>query len=133
MPVVPVMLVPVVLAPLRLASQLAIHVGRDQRFDWLIGKSGHDVDAMLCKDGKGALADAANDDHFDAQALQPARKYSRLVLGRGQCFGAQDSFGVRVHLDHCELAAAAEMRVQAAVLNGECNFHSSVVCFVGFH
>jgi hypothetical protein len=56
-------------AAFRLPGQLAVQVGRNQRFDRLIGNPGYDLDAMPGKDGQGALADAANDDQFDAQAL----------------------------------------------------------------
>ena len=110
-------------AAFRLPGQLAVQVGRNQRFDRLIGNSGYDVDAMPGKDGQGALADAANDDQFDAQALQPAGKRTRDMFGCGKRFGAQGGLGAWIHLDHCKVAAAAEMRIQAAVFNGYSNFH----------
>ena len=81
---------------------------------------------MLGKDGQGALTDAADDDQSDAQALQPARKHSRLVLGRGQRLGAQDGLGIGIHLNNRKLAAAAEMRIQAAVFSGNSNSHDYI-------
>ena len=111
-------------AAFRLPAQLAIQVGRNQRFDRLVGNPGYDVDAMPGKDGQGALADAANDDQFDAQALQPAGKRTGDMFRRGQRFGAQGGFGGWIHLDHRKVPAAAEMRIQAAVFNRNSNFHS---------
>jgi hypothetical protein len=113
----------VVRAAFRLPGQLAVQVGRNQRFDRLIGNPGYDVDAMPGKDGQGALADPADDDQFDAQALQPAGKRPRDMFGRGQRFGAQGGFGAWIHLDHRKVAAAAEMRIQATVFNRNCYFH----------
>jgi len=110
-------------AAFRLPGQLAVQVGRNQRFDRLIGNPGDDVDAMPGKDGQGALADAANDDQFDAQALQPAGKRTGDMFGRGQRFGAQGGFGAWIHLDQRKVAAAAEMRIQAAIFNRNSNFH----------
>ena len=65
--VVVMMVEPLVLAPFRLAGQPTVQVRLDHYFDPLIGKPGHDVDAVLGKDGQSALADAADDDQFDAQ------------------------------------------------------------------
>jgi hypothetical protein len=110
-------------AAFRLPGQLAVQVGRNQRFDRLIRNPGYDVDAMPGKDGQGALADAANDDQFHAQALQPAGKRTGDMFGRGQRFGAQGGFGAWIHLDHRKVAAAAKMRIQAAVFNRYSNFH----------
>jgi hypothetical protein len=121
---VPVLVVMLVMrAAFRLPGQLAVQVGRNQRFDRLIGNPGHDVDAMPGKDGQGALADAADDDQFDAQALQPAGKRTGNMFGRRQRFGAQGGFGAWIHLDQRKVAAAAEMRIQAPVFNRNSNFH----------
>jgi len=110
-------------AAFRLPGQLAVQVGRNQCFDRLIGNPGYDLDSMPGKDGQGALADPADDDQFDAQALQPAGKRTGDMFGRGQRFGAQGGFGAWIHLDDRKVAAAAEMRIQAAVLNRYSNFH----------
>ena len=122
------MVLPVVRAPFRLAGQLAVQVGRNQCFDRLIRNPGHDLDAMLGKDGQGALADAADNDQFDAQALQPARKCSGDMFGRRQSLGAQEGLGVGIHLNNRKLAAAAEMRIKPAVFNRNSNLHNFVIC-----
>ena len=118
-----IMIVPVVSAPFRLAGQLAIQVGRDQCFDRLIGKPGHDVDALLGKERQSSLTNAPGDDEFNPLALQPAGKRTGDMFGRGQRFGAQGGFGAWIHLDQRKVAAAAEMRIQAAVFNRNSNFH----------
>ena len=110
-------------AAFRLPGQLAVQIGRNQRFDRLIGNPSYDVDAMPGKDGQGALADAADDDQLDTQALQPAGKRTGDMFGRGQRFGAQGGFGAWIHLDQRKVAAAAEMRIQAAIFNRNSNFH----------
>ena len=108
-------------AAFRLPGQLAVQVGRNQCFDRLIGNPGYDLDSMPGKDGQGALADPADDDQFYAQALQPAGKRTGDMFGRRQRFGAQG--GAWIHLDQRKVAAAAKMRIQAAVFNRYNNFH----------
>ena len=83
---------------------------------------------MLDKNVEGAAADTADDDHFNPQLTEPARKRSRLMLRRRQSFSAQGGFGVGVHFNDRKLAAAAEMRIQATVLNRNSNFHNFVIC-----
>ncbi len=118
------MVVPVMGTACRFAGQLAVQVGLDQSIDRLIGKPGHDVDALLGKERQGAMANATGDDELDSLTLQPAGKSSRLVFGRRQRFGAEGRFILGVHFDHCKVAAAAEMRIQAAVINGDGDFHN---------
>ena len=127
-----IMVVSMVCAPFRLPRQLAVQVGLDQRFDRLIRKPGHDVDALLGKECQGSLANAPRDDDFNPLALQPARERPGDMFGRRQRLGAEGCLGRRVHFDQCKVAAAAEMRIQAAVFNRNGDFHDSIVCFVIF-
>ena len=92
---VAIMVVPVVSAPFRLAGQLAVQVGRDQCFHRLIGKPGHDVDALLGKERQGSLTNAPGDDEFNPLALQPAGKRTGDMFGRRQRLGAEGRLGAR--------------------------------------
>ena len=118
-----IMVVPVVSAPFRLPGQPTVQVGRDQRFHRLIGKPGHDVDALLGKERQSSLTDAPGDDEFNPLALEPAGKRTGDMFGRGQRLGAEGRLGLGVHFDQCKVAAAAEMRIQATVFNRNGNFH----------
>jgi len=62
---VPMAVFVVVRATLRLPGQLAVQVGRDQHFDRLISKPGHDVDALLSKECHGSLTDTPRDDNLN--------------------------------------------------------------------
>jgi hypothetical protein len=112
----------------RRLREAAFQAGGHKSFHRRVGLPGAHLDAMLGKKGESTLADATDDHHFDPQLTEPARERPRLVLGCGQRLSAQGGFGVRVHLNDRKLAAAAEMRVKPAVLNGNSNFHNVVVC-----
>ena len=129
--VVPVAVFVVVRATLRLPGQLAIQVGRNQRFDQLVRRPGHHVDALLSKERQRSLADAPSDDNLNPKAVQPPRKRARLMFGRRQRFGTQNGFGVGVHFHNDEFAAAAEVAIKTSVFNRNGNSHS-FVCFVIF-
>ena len=130
--VVPLAMFVVVRATLRLPGQLAIQIGRNQCFDRLIRKPGHDADALLGKECQSALTNSPGDDDLNSLALQPARERPGDMFGRRQRLGAEGCLGRGVHFDQCEVAAATEMRIQAAVFNRNGDFHDSIVCFVIF-
>lgn len=67
------------------------------------------------KVGEGAVADATGDDHLDTLLAQPAGEGAGLVFGRRLNLGVQHDLPVWIHLDQGELAAAAEVPVQAAL------------------
>src|ERR1035438_10510423 len=84
-----IMVVPMVCAPFRLPRQLAFQVCLDQRFDRLIRKPGHHVDALLGKERQGSLANPPRDDDLNPLAPQPARKRPGDMFGRRQRLGAE--------------------------------------------
>lgn len=104
----------------------AAQVSLDEFFSRFIGLPGHHVDALLGEENQRPLADAPRDDNLNPEAVEPARKRARLMLGRGQRFGTHDDLGVGVHFDDGELAAAAKMRIEAVVFDGNGNFHDYV-------
>lgn len=123
----------VVLAAFWCCGQAAGQISRHQLLDGLIGSTGYNVNALLAEHGKGALANAPGDNNSHPQTLQPAGKHPWLVLWSGQRFGAQGGLAIGIHLNDLKLAAAAEMRVKAALLNGNGNLHNSVFCIRLLH
>jgi hypothetical protein len=122
------MVVLVVGAAFRLCIQTALQKHSYQGPDRLPGLARHHGDGVLVEHRQRALANAANDDHTDIQSPKPARKRTGLVLGRGQRFGAHGGFGLWIHFHDGKLTAAAEMPVEASVLNWNSNFHNVVIC-----
>ena len=119
--------VTVVSAAFELRVQPAVQVRPNQIFDDLSRPTGQYANAILAEQGKRALADAADDQCSDAQPVKPPRERPWLVLGCRQRFGAHDCFGVWVHFNDRKLAAAAEMRVKATVLNWNSYLHMFVM------
>jgi hypothetical protein len=63
-------------------DQPLVQIGGHQGFHRSARLAGLHLDAVLGKDGKGALADAADNDNSHALFAQPGRKQTRLVWGR---------------------------------------------------
>ena len=118
-----VLVMAVVFAPARLTGQLTAQVGVDQDFHRSAGPTGADGDAVMCEVGQCATANAAGNNHLNTLFAQPARKRTRLVLGREQHLRVQRDFLLRIHFDQRELLAAAEVLVQAAVFMGNGDLH----------
>jgi hypothetical protein len=117
----------VMLTAVRRLDQATLQTGVDQGFYWRVRLPGSHLDAVLGKYSQRTTANAADDDKLDPQALQPAREGARLMVRRGQSLRVEYCLGALIHLDHRELAAAAEMRVQASIFNRNGNLHSAVI------
>lgn len=114
----------VVFAPIRRQRQLTFQVGGHQRRHRRIGKARPHRDSVVPEMGQRPATNAARDDDLHAQLPQPTRKQTGLVFGGGHDFGAERLLLVGVHFDQRELAAAAEVAVQAAVFMRNGDFHS---------
>lgn len=119
-----VVMMPVVLAPVRRAHQLAFQVSGYQGRHRRTRPARPHRDAMLRKQSQRPVANTARDDDLHAQFPQPSRKQAGLVLGRGHDFGTQGQLLFGVHFHQGELTAAAEVAVQAAVFIGNGDFHT---------
>jgi hypothetical protein len=117
----------VVFTAIRRLAQSPVKTGFNKGFHRRVGLPGSHLDAVLGKNGKCPVANAAGDDKFDSQALQPTREGTGLMIRRRQSFGAEYRLGVRIHLNHRKLAAATEMRVQASMFNRNSDFHNRVI------
>jgi hypothetical protein len=118
-----IMVMPVVFAAIRGDGQLTIEIRGDLFLHQSVGKPGAHGDAMMGEVGHGTVANPASNHHFDTLLAQPTRERAGLVFGRRQHVHLLRDPLIWVHLDHGELAAAAEVAVQATVFMWDGNFH----------
>lgn len=116
----------VVRTPLRRPGQLALEKGGDELLHGCRREAGSDLNAVLGKEGEGALADAARDHDLDALLAQPAWQQSRLMGRRCDLSRRERLLGFWVGLNEGELLAMAEVFRQASAGEGNGNFHQCV-------
>jgi hypothetical protein len=121
--IVIVIVIVVVSAAGRTGGQSSVEERRHQFFHGRVAGSGADVDPLAGEEVQGALPDPARDDHLDPVLAKPAGEQARLVIRGGKHLRPRGLSGLSVDVDQRELAAAAEVSVQAAVIEGDRDLH----------
>lgn len=117
--VVMTMVVSVVVAARGRGLEPPIEEGGDEFLHPGPGDAGANGDSLAAEEVQGAMADAFGDDVVYPVLPQPAGEDAGLVVRGREEFGPENRAGFRIHLDEGELAGAAEVAVQAAVVGGD--------------